>query len=130
MNQHRQIKLQRDLSPDLPPIEAVPGELEQVFLNLVLNAVDAMPEGGSLHVSSCRTDDDRLAMAVSDTGTGILPEHMDRIFEPFFSTKEGGTGLGLSISYSVVERHGGDITVQSVVGEGTTFTVWLPALAE
>ncbi len=128
--QHRHVIVRRDLSPDLPAAMAVTDELRQVFLNLVLNAVDAMPEGGSLHVTSHLADDGRLAVALSDSGTGIPPEHLDRIFEPFFSTKKGGTGLGLSVSYDTVERHGGEITVQSIVEEGTTFTVWLPALSK
>jgi signal transduction histidine kinase/DNA-binding response OmpR family regulator len=125
--QHRNILLQRDLSPDLPDTLAASDELGQVFLNLVINAVDAMPEGGNLRVSSYLAEDGRRAVTFSDTGCGIPHEHLDRIFEPFFSTKEGGTGLGLSVSYSEVERHGGDITVQSTEREGTTFTVWLPA---
>jgi PAS domain S-box-containing protein len=127
--QHRHVVLQQDLTPVLPLALAVPDELAQVFLNLLLNAVDAMPEGGTLRVSSHLAKDGRLAVAFSDTGCGIPPEHLGRIFEPFFSTKEGSTGLGLSISYNVVERHGGEITVQSQVGKGTTFMVWLPALA-
>ena len=124
--QHRHITLRRDLSSGLPSIAAVPGELEQVFLNILLNAVDAMPDGGTLHVSSCLMENDHLEVSFSDSGVGIPPEHLGRIFEPFFSTKEGGTGLGLSISYGVIEQHGGEITVQSAIGEGTTFTVWLP----
>lgn len=128
--QHSHIALQRDLSPALPPVAAAPDELRQVFLNLMLNAVDAMPEGGSLYVSSWLGDDGRLAVAFADTGPGIPPEHLERVFEPFFSTKEEGTGLGLSISHEVVERHEGEITVKSVTGKGTTFTVWLPVIAE
>ncbi|MCK4472057.1 MAG: hypothetical protein KAW49_09765, partial [Anaerolineae bacterium] len=126
--QHRHIILRQDLSPDVPAVLATPDELGQVFLNLVLNAVDAMPEGGTLSISSHLAENERLAVAFSDTGNGIPPEYLNRIFEPFFSTREEGTGLGLTISYNVVERHGGEITVQSVMGEGTTFTVWLPAL--
>jgi signal transduction histidine kinase len=126
--QHRHIALRRDLSPDLPAVMATADELGQVFLNLVLNAVDAMPEGGTLRVSSRLAQDGHLTMAFSDTGTGISPEHLDRIFEPFFSTMEEGTGLGLTISHNIIERHGGEITVQSVMGEGTTFTVHLPAM--
>ncbi|RLC57340.1 MAG: hypothetical protein DRI80_15125 [Chloroflexota bacterium] len=128
--QHRHVVLRQDLLPDAPAVLAIPDELGQVFLNLVLNAVDAMPEGGTLSISSRLTEDGCLAVAFSDTGHGIPPEHLDRIFEPFFSTKEEGTGLGLTVSYDVVKRHGGKITVQSVMGEGTTFTVWLPALPE
>jgi two-component system NtrC family sensor kinase len=89
-----------------------------------------MPEGGTLSVSSRLAEDGRLAISFADTGHGIDPEHLEHIFEPFFSTKEEGTGLGLSVSYNVVQRHGGEITFQSKVGEGTTFTVWLPALSE
>jgi signal transduction histidine kinase/CheY-like chemotaxis protein len=128
--QHRHVALRRDLSPDLPAVTAAPDELGQVFLNLVLNAVDAMPEGGTLSVSSRLANDGRVAISYSDTGHGIDPEHLGHIFEPFFSTKEEGTGLGLSVSYNVVQRHGGEITFQSKVGEGTTFTVWLPTLPE
>jgi PAS domain S-box-containing protein len=127
--QHQDIVLRQELSPELPHAVATSDELEQVLLNLVLNAVDAMPEGGTLHVSSRLVDDGRLAVSLSDSGVGIPPEDLEQLFEPFFSTKEGGTGLGLSISYSVIERYGGEITVQSVVGEGTTFTVWLPVPA-
>jgi signal transduction histidine kinase len=87
-----------------------------------------MPEGGTLHVSTHLAKDGRLAMSFTDTGHGIAPEHRDRIFEPFFSSKENGTGLGLSVSYNVAQRHGGEITFQSNQGQGTTFTVWLPAL--
>ena len=127
--QHRHIALQKDLAPDLPPTPAVPDELVQVFLNLVLNAADAMPEGGMLRVTSRLADNGRLAVALSDTGCGIPPEHLDRIFEPFFSTKEGGTGMGLNISSDVIKQHGGEITVKSQVGQGTTFTVCLPRVA-
>jgi two-component system NtrC family sensor kinase len=123
--QHQNIVIEKELLPD-PPIAATSDELEQVFLNLVLNAVDAMPNGGSLRISSNLSDDGRLTVGFSDSGVGIPPEHLERLFEPFFSTKEGGTGLGLSISYSMVERLGGEITVQSGKDEGTTFTVWLP----
>jgi signal transduction histidine kinase len=123
--QHRHIALERDL-PDLLPILANPGELSQVFLNIVLNAVDAMPEGGTLRVVSRAADDRFLTVAFSDTGCGILPENLEHVFEPFFSTKSDGTGLGLSVSWNVVVRHGGKITVESQINLGSTFTVWLP----
>jgi signal transduction histidine kinase len=126
--QHRHIALQPDLASDLPPTLALHDELVQVFLNLVLNAADAMEEGGVLRVTSRLTDNGRLAVAFSDTGCGIPPEHLNRIFEPFFSTKEGGTGMGLNISSDVIKQHGGEITVESQVGQGTTFTVWLPVV--
>ena len=128
--QHRHIALQRDLPPDLPYILAAPGELGQVFLNMVINAVEASPQGGRLRIASRLTKNGRLAVDFADTGCGIPPEHLGRIFEPFFSTKEEGTGLGLYVSYNVVKRHGGEITVQSAADKGTTFTVWLPALPD
>ena len=128
--QHHRVALWRDLCPDLPAVLGNPDELGQVFMNIVLNGVDAMTEGGTLRVSSRIAADERLAVVISDTGPGIPSNHLDRIFEPFFSTKDDGSGLGLSISHSIVERHGGEITVQSIEGEGTTFTVWLPVMQE
>jgi signal transduction histidine kinase/CheY-like chemotaxis protein len=124
--QHRRVAVKRALAPHLPSVVVASDELEQVFINLVLNAVDAMPEGGTLRVASCQGEDGRLAVAFSDTGHGIDPEDIERVFEPFFSTREDGTGLGLTVSHNVVERHGGEITVESALGQGTTFTVWLP----
>jgi len=125
--QHRHIALERELGPDLPPIRANPDELAQVFLNLVLNAVDAMPESGTLRVTTGSGGDGFLTAEFGDTGCGIPPENLERIFEPFFTTKSDGTGLGLSVSASVVGRHGGRITVQSQINRGTIFTVRLPA---
>ncbi|MDY7077653.1 MAG: GAF domain-containing protein [Chloroflexota bacterium] len=119
----------------LPEIQANPDHLKQVFLNLVLNAIDAMPEGGTLRIS---TAFDQMQFPIasgggaavriefSDTGVGIPPERQARTFEPFFTTKEQGSGLGLSISYGIVESHNGEITVTSQVGVGTTFTILLP----
>ncbi len=107
------------------------GQLRQVFVNLVLNACDAMPDGGSLTVTSKIVDDGRtLEIALADTGTGIAPENLSRIFDPFFTTKQMGTGLGLSVVYGVVEKHGGSMKAQSRVGEGTTMTVRLPLAGE
>lgn len=104
------------------------GELQQVFTNLIVNAIDAMADrGGTLSVSM-ESGTDRVAVTVADTGPGIPSDRLERIFQPFFSTKlgRGGTGLGLSISYNIVRRHGGDIRVVSRPGEGTWFTVELP----
>jgi len=128
--QHRDVSVQRNLAPDLPSIVAAPDELEQVVINLVLNAVDAMPDGGAVSVSSAVADDGRVALKFRDTGHGIEEAHLERIFEPFFSTREKGTGLGLAISRNVVERHGGEITVESELDKGAEFTVLLPVKAE
>ncbi len=114
------------------PVTANQGKLQQVLLNLFLNAKDAMPRGGTLTVSTRSASDtggDRVEVLVSDTGTGIPPEVRDRIFDPFFTTKAArqGTGLGLAVTYGIVREHGGAISVDSAAGEGTQFTVSLPA---
>jgi PAS domain S-box-containing protein len=102
-------------------------ELREVFVNLIVNAVDAMPEGGNLTISSAR-DEDRLRLQFADTGTGMPDDVRQKIFDPFFSTKGAhGTGLGLSVSHSIIERHEGTISVASEVDGGTTFTIELPA---
>jgi signal transduction histidine kinase len=102
-------------------------QIEQVLLNLITNAVQAMPNGGDLRIN-LSVSDSVAAIAVQDTGNGIPEENLSRIFDPFFTTKpEGeGTGLGLSVSYGIITNHTGQIKVESVVGQGTTFTVLLP----
>jgi two-component system NtrC family sensor kinase len=122
-----QIVVVEDLAEDLPPIDGDRNQLQQVFLNLSLNACEAMPQGGTLLVStSC--DGDRVVVKVTDTGCGIKKEHLDQIFEPFFTTKPvgKGTGLGLSVSSGIVHQHGGTLDVESEEGKGSTFTVTLP----
>jgi PAS domain S-box-containing protein len=104
-------------------------ELREVFVNLIVNAVDAMPRGGKLSIT-CRLNESRLQLEFSDNGMGMPEEVRQKIFEPFFSTKGAhGTGLGLSVSYSILERHEGSISVTSEHGDGTTFTIDLPAIA-
>ncbi|MGE0710606.1 MAG: PAS domain S-box protein [Planctomycetota bacterium] len=126
-----QVELQDELGELAPPpVFASCGELEQVALNLILNAIDAMPGGGRLHVSCAGAAHERrpgVEVLVEDTGEGIRPEHLERVFEPFFTTKDvKGTGLGLAICYGLITSHGGRIEVQSSLGAGTTFRVWLP----
>jgi PAS domain S-box-containing protein len=109
------------------PANGSASELREVFVNLIVNAVDAMPQGGCLAIS-CARRDDRLRLLFADTGTGMPEDVREKIFEPFFSTKGAhGTGLGLSVSHSIIERHGGTIRVESDPGRGTTFTIELPA---
>jgi len=117
-----------NVARDLPRVNGNPRNLQQVFLNLFLNAVEAMPDGGALRVAATLREGS-VRISVQDTGSGIAPEHLDQVFEPFFTTKEAGegTGLGLSVSYSIVEKHGGRLEVESEPGRGTTFTVTLPA---
>jgi two-component system NtrC family sensor kinase len=131
MNQGR-IEIVRDLRPDLPQILASRGLIQQVIVNLVLNARDAMEQQGTLTVSTDHEDDPWVTLRISDTGGGIKPDDIQKIFLPLFTTKaEGkGTGLGLSISQDIIKSHKGTIEVHSVLGEGTTFTIRLPAANE
>jgi signal transduction histidine kinase len=115
--------------PDgLPRVDGSPRELQQVFLNLLLNAIQAMPDGGTITVRGQRLDPGTVAIVVVDTGVGIPEKDLGSVFDPFFTSKEvgAGTGLGLFVSYQTIERHGGRIDVESRVGEGTVFTVMLP----
>ncbi len=121
------IEVRRDYAADLPPLEADSDQLRQVFTNLILNAIQAMKQGGVLTLStSCGTDEGTCVIAVGDTGTGILPENRKKIFSPFFTTRNEGTGLGLAVSYGIIKDHGGNIQVESIVGKGSTFRVVLP----
>jgi signal transduction histidine kinase/DNA-binding response OmpR family regulator len=125
--QRGKITVTRKLASDLPNINAVSDQLKQVFLNLVINAVEAMPQGGELCIETKLSEDgDRLSLAFTDTGVGLSEKEQENIFEPFFTTKATGTGLGLSVSYGIIERHGGRIEVQSELDKGATFTVYLP----
>jgi two-component system, NtrC family, sensor kinase len=127
------IAVDLELAGDLPPIHGNPGKLQQVFLNLLLNAKDAMPEGGRLRVATLVNG--HVEAVVSDSGSGIAPEHLKRIYDPFFTTKttprpgdKRGTGLGLSVSYGIIQEHAGKIHVESAVGAGTTFHLEFPLL--
>ena len=127
------IQVQSQLDPDLPLVLCDAAQIEQVLLALVMNALDALPQGGNLWItSSFGREPDEVRMVVRDDGCGIPPEILPRIFEPFLTTKETGrgVGLGLAISHSILERHNGNIEVQSEVGRGTTFNVTLPWDAE
>jgi two-component system, NtrC family, sensor kinase len=128
-----QVKLDTLLLPELPPILGNAGKLQQVFLNLFLNAKDAMSGGGTLRVAT--EANGQVSVAISDTGAGIAPEHLQRIYDPFFTTKsspkEGqrrGTGLGLAVTYGIIQEHAGKIHVESSMGAGTTFYLEFPML--
>jgi len=120
------ITLTRTPDDTLPDIMADPDKLLQVFTNLITNACQAMPSGGSLTITTMSPAEDRVSVSVTDTGTGITEEHMKRLFEPLFSTKAKGIGLGLVVTKAIVEAHQGSIDVRSEPGKGTTFTVTLP----
>jgi len=123
------IKLELQFGEGLKPVYASKNQLRQVFLNMISNAKDAMPEGGSLKIATSG-DDRHVRVEISDTGTGIKPEHIENIFDTFFTTKTDsarGVGLGLSVCYGFVKDHGGDIRVTSEWGRGATFKIILPA---
>jgi two-component system NtrC family sensor kinase len=123
------IKIKRQFEPDLYPVLADQGQLKQAFLNLFLNAQDAMPEGGILTIRTRNLGNKAVRIRISDTGIGIPKEHYSQIFEPFYTTKKAGSGvgLGLSVVYGIIKEHQGTIRVDSIVGQGTTFTIRLPA---
>jgi len=118
------------VSKAVPPapllIRADRAQLKQLFLNVFLNAIQAMPAGGTMNVETLVMDERKARVTVTDTGEGIPEEKLDRIFDPFFTTKKGGTGLGLSICYNIVKSHQGDIEVKSKAGQGTTILITLP----
>jgi two-component system NtrC family sensor kinase len=126
------IKLVQNLAPDLPRVMADGSQFQQVFMNILMNAVQAMEERGAITIVTRRGTPDCVEVAISDTGQGIPPDQIDRIFDPFFTTKASGkgTGLGLSIAYGIVTTHGGSISVRSEVGKGSTFTIRMPIAAE
>ena len=128
-----QVIVEAELCDDLPAIHGNPGKLQQVFLNLLLNAKESMPGGGRLRISTLANG--HVEAVIADTGSGIAPEHLKRIYDPFFTTKttprpgeRRGTGLGLSVSYGIIQEHAGKIHVESAVGSGTTFHLEFPLL--
>jgi signal transduction histidine kinase/HAMP domain-containing protein len=124
------VKISMDCSGTIPPVNGDAGMLRQVFLNLVINACQAMPQGGSLRISCAPVSHQRVEVRVEDTGVGIAKEHLPKIFDLYFTTKDHGTGIGLSMVYRIVQLHDGEIEVESTQGRGTTFRVLLPQAAE
>ncbi|MEW5701799.1 MAG: ATP-binding protein [Candidatus Zixiibacteriota bacterium] len=127
--EYRSITIPVTALSDIPTIESDPGQLQQVFLNIITNALEAVDVGGRIAIALEANMSGRVAVTVSDNGPGIPADVLPHIFEPFFSTrKEHGTGLGLSITYGIVEKLGGQLDVRSELGRGTSFTVTLPIL--
>ncbi|MHC4940097.1 MAG: sensor histidine kinase [Planctomycetota bacterium] len=124
------VEIRIEIEEGLPPLYADRGQIQQLLLVLFMNAIEAMPDGGLLSLRAERGGEDEVVLTVSDTGCGIPPEQQSQVFEPFFTTKEEGkgVGLGLAVAYGIVERHGGRIQLDSVPGQGTTFTVYLPRM--
>jgi two-component system NtrC family sensor kinase len=125
------ISVSTELDSTLPSVLADADQMRQVVLNIILNAADAMPQGGTLRVRSCpEPESSRVMLKISDTGPGIPAEIQNRLFEPFFTTKKTGTGLGLAIAYGIMERHKGELKLESSPGHGTTISVILPTDAK
>jgi signal transduction histidine kinase len=123
---NQRIEIETALAADVPSVYGNANYLQQVFLNLFINARDAMPDGGTLRITSSR-EESSLVVRVSDTGQGISPDNLEKVFKPFFSTKgEKGTGLGLSICKKIIQQHEGTLTVESTPGVGTSFIITLP----
>ena len=128
------VSIEFNSGENLPDVILDRSQIQGVFMNIIINALDSIESGGTIVVSTgismsaSDTDQKGLEISISDTGCGISPEDLDRLFEPFFTTKEvgKGTGLGLAVSFGIVQRHGGTIRVQSEVGRGSTFTIWIP----
>jgi two-component system NtrC family sensor kinase len=126
----RNVTIEKHLEAGIPDVLVDPDQIQQVFVNIILNAAEAMTKGGRLTIRSwVPPDGQSVLVSIADTGPGIPESVRERIFDPFFTTKEHGTGLGLSISYGIVEQHGGTVSVDSALGKGSTFTIQLPASA-
>ena len=126
-----QIEIIRNYDSDIPKAYGNAVKLQQIFTNLILNARDAIPEGGRITLSTSSTTEDTLVVEVTDTGIGIAPENVAKIYDPFYTTKGvgRGTGLGLAVSYGIVQEHSGHIAVESIPGKGTTFRITLPTVS-
>jgi two-component system sensor histidine kinase HydH len=125
--QVKDIKVETDLSLDVTDVHIDPDRMNQVFLNLYLNAIEAMEDGGTLSVAlSQRKDLKNVKITVSDTGSGITKKDLIHVFDPYFTTKQSGTGLGLAIVHNIIEAHRGEVRVESETGRGTSVTIILP----
>ena len=125
---NKKARVEKKFDASVPLIWAIPDQIKQVLVNLFNNAADAMPEEGGTVTISTTLQKDNLFIKIKDTGSGIHPDHIANIFEPFFTTKPAvkGTGLGLPVSYGIIKSHGGNISVESRPGQGSTFTITLP----
>jgi two-component system NtrC family sensor kinase len=128
--QKNNVKVVVDCPPSAPNAQGDAAMLRQAFLNLAINACQAMPNGGTLRIACAAASRSRVEVRVEDTGVGIPPEHLSRIFDLYFTTKDHGTGIGLSMVYRIVQMHDGEVEVQSTPGRGTAFRLLLPRANE
>lgn len=127
--QFHNIQITKQFSDDLPKVSCDPSQMQQVFINMIINAAEAMDEAGELNLGTrFKQEEDLFEIEISDTGQGIPEENIDKLFDPFFTTKDvgQGTGLGLAISYGIIKEHKGSISVESEINKGTTFRITLP----
>lgn len=122
----RRVKLHFNANNDIVQIECDENRLKQVFLNFIKNGIEAMPDGGDLYVSA-EVENNNVEISIKDTGVGIPPEKLQKIGEPFYTTKKEGTGLGLMVSFKIIESHNGKVYIESEQNKGTTFRILLPA---
>jgi PAS domain S-box-containing protein len=120
------VQISTEFESDIPLIRCEPNQLKQVFINILKNAIESMPDGGDININLKRSDDDRILIRFTDQGSGISEERMTKLGEPFYTTKEKGTGLGLMVSYKIIENHRGSISVHSQQSKGTTFDIRIP----
>ena len=120
------IRLDKQLDAANPPLDFDVVEMQQAIRNLIGNGIEVMPGGGAVRIRTVMADAGTVMLEIGDTGSGIPPDVLDKIFAPFFTTKARGTGLGLAVVRKVIERHSGRVDVESVVGQGTTFKLFLP----
>ena len=121
----KNVSIVKELLPSLPEVVCSGNQLSQVFVNLILNAIDAMPDGGALTIKSMTRGSD-IVIRFEDTGVGIPKEDLTRIFDPFYTTKEKGTGLGLAVSYDIIKKMNGALSIESELGKGSVFTITMP----
>ena len=124
--EQQKIQIVEKFQENLPTLNLDPEQIKQVLLNLLLNSFQAMPNGGTLTIETRNSSANEISIYVKDTGKGIAPENLEKIFVPFFTTRAKGTGLGLPVSKKIVEMHGGTLEVESQVGKGTTFAIHIP----
>jgi two-component system NtrC family sensor kinase len=121
------IEVKKDFDPNLPNVKIDTGKIKQVLWNLMINAAEAMPDGGKLTIATSLSEKQKhIVIKITDTGKGIPKDNINKLFDPFFTTKESGSGLGLAVTYGIIQQHQGSIKANSKVGQGTTFTVVLP----
>lgn len=124
------VEIETEFAADIPHVICEENQLKQVFINLLKNSIEAMPEGGNIHISSRVVNESEIMVRIKDAGIGIPEERMETLGEPFYTTKEKGTGLGLMTCFKIIESHNGKLIISSKVGEGTSIVILLPSIRQ